>query len=309
MHLIQGYLKSCPTIILKASSIGGTGVHIFFFCSGFGLYLSYIRKPINYFGFMKKRFLKIYIPYIIVIAVSALIPFMYDGNHIRAFFSHVFMYKMFIPKYESSFGTQFWYISTLFQLYFVFVPLCRLKDKLGNKRFLILTMALSVCWWGFIAFADMSDERILSSFFLQYLWEFALGMVVAEKLKLGENIECNRFQLVIIAVFGIAVAAVAALKGGILTTFNDIFAASGYLALALFVYSLNNKMIIHIILFVSTISYELYLVHILVFKIVFTVTGVSGKMECIIGVIAFGLAVLLAHVYKQISVHLINTKI
>ena len=58
MHLLQGYIKSCPSVMIKASAIGGTGVHVFFFCSGFGLYLSYLRKPIGFVDFMKKRMLR-----------------------------------------------------------------------------------------------------------------------------------------------------------------------------------------------------------------------------------------------------------
>ena len=59
--------------MIKASAIGGTGVHVFFFCSGFGLYLSYLRKPIGFVDFMQKRMLKIYVPYIIVIFISAFV--------------------------------------------------------------------------------------------------------------------------------------------------------------------------------------------------------------------------------------------
>lgn len=44
-------------------------------CSGFGLYLSYLNKPLTYSQFLKRRFLKVYLPYIIIILVSALIPF------------------------------------------------------------------------------------------------------------------------------------------------------------------------------------------------------------------------------------------
>ena len=133
MHLLQGYIKSCPSVMIKASAIGGTGVHVFFFCSGFGLYLSYLRKPIGFVDFMKKRMLKIYVPYIIVIFISAFVPFMFNGNRIQAFLSHLFLYKMFIPEYESSFGNQFWFISTLIQLYIVFIPLCNIKRKLEKK--------------------------------------------------------------------------------------------------------------------------------------------------------------------------------
>lgn len=46
MHLIQSY--DIPKIIRTASSFGGAGVHVFILCSGFGLFLSQLNKPIPY---------------------------------------------------------------------------------------------------------------------------------------------------------------------------------------------------------------------------------------------------------------------
>ena len=297
MHLLQGYIKSCPSIVAKAAAIGGPGVHVFFFCSGFGLYLSYLRKPIGFVDFMKKRLLKIYVPYIIIILISAFVPFMFNGNRIQAFLSHLFLYKMFIPEYESSFGNQFWFISTLIQLYIVFIPLCKVKKKLGKKFFLI-TFSISVAWWIFTGITGLCNERIWGSFFLQYLWEFALGMMIAQRLEEGESIEYNRKSLFLIAVIGITIAAIASLKGGVLNTFNDLFAMSGYLSLSLFIYLFEYNWIRKLFLFISSISYELYLVHVLVFKIIFTIIPTSGKVEYLIAVFAFVLAVMIAYIYS-----------
>ena len=46
MHLVQSY--SLPSWAMKATSFGGAGVHVFILCSGFGLYLSYLNKPLGY---------------------------------------------------------------------------------------------------------------------------------------------------------------------------------------------------------------------------------------------------------------------
>lgn len=297
MHLIQGYIRSCPSIITKAAAIGGTGVHVFFFCSGFGLYLSYLRKPIGFVDFIRKRMVKIYFPYIIVVFISALVPFMFNGNHVRAFLSHLFLYKMFIPEYESSFGNQFWFISTLIQLYVIFIPLCKIKRKLGDK-FFIVTFATSIIWWIFTGITGLCNERIWGSFFLQYLWEFSLGMIIAQRLEEGKNIEYSNKSLFLVAVFGITIAAIASLKGGVLNAFNDIFAMSGYLSLSLFIYLFKCNWMKKLFLFISSISYELYLVHVLVFKVIFTIIGESGKVEYLIAIFAFGLAVIIAYVYN-----------
>ncbi len=53
MHLVQGY--GLPGWAFKATSFGGAGVHVFILCSGFGLYLSYLNKPLGYKAFLRKR--------------------------------------------------------------------------------------------------------------------------------------------------------------------------------------------------------------------------------------------------------------
>lgn len=70
MHLVQAY--PLPGFLMKATSFGGAGVHVFILCSGFGLYLSSLHKPLKYGKFLKRRFSKVYIPYVLVVLISAL---------------------------------------------------------------------------------------------------------------------------------------------------------------------------------------------------------------------------------------------
>ena len=94
-HYCQGL--HLPSLLSKAINFGGTGIHTFLFASGFGLFLSHLRKPLGYGDFLKKRFTKIYIPYIIIVTLSALIALLipiYENNW-NNYFSHVFFYKMF----------------------------------------------------------------------------------------------------------------------------------------------------------------------------------------------------------------------
>jgi len=60
-----------PYFFIEIMKFGGTGVHVFIFVSGFGLYYSFLRKPMTYVEFIKKRFVKVYIPYIIVVTIIA----------------------------------------------------------------------------------------------------------------------------------------------------------------------------------------------------------------------------------------------
>lgn len=121
MHLVQSY--PLPGFLQKATSLGGAGVHVFILCSGFGLYLSSLYKPLTYGQFLKRRFSKVYIPYLIVVIISALYFGLVCGQDVlNPLLSSVFLYKMFVPSLECAFGGQMWFVSTIIQIY-LFWPL------------------------------------------------------------------------------------------------------------------------------------------------------------------------------------------
>ena len=303
MHLIQNYITETPSFIKTASSIGGSGVHLFFLLSGFGLYYSYLKKKISFLEFIKRKFFKLYIPYIIVIFISALFPFMYNQtDKIIAVVSHVLLFKMFSTRFEDSFGAQFWYMSTIFQLYFVFIPLCRLKGKLTPPSFLRLALIISVMWWVIVAFLGFENERIWCSFFLQYLWEFAIGMVIAEFLFNGGTIIIRVKYLVPISILSLLVTTYAYYEGGYLRLFNDITSLVGYGGIALIIYSIKKfKYINFFVGEIANISYELYLIHMLVFSCLFKLLSPHRiTFQVIVGIMALGLNLILAYGYKRL---------
>lgn len=298
MHLIQGYITKIPSFISIASSIGGTGVHVFFFCSGFGLYLSYIRKKTTFIQFIKKRFKKIYIPYILIVFISFFIPCMYEYNdRISALLSHIFLHKMFIPKYEESFGGHFWFISTIIQFYLLFIPLCKIREKIPKKRYFILgSLLISIIWWFIVYFNGIINIRIWNSFCLQYLWEFTLGMHMAEYIHVHKKIKLNKFILFIIATIGIGLQASMALSSGFLKVFNDIPALFGYGSLALLLYNISSikKMSIKI----TEYSYELYLIHILIIEIIFKLLNPTNiSLQILLGLFSIIVCIFIAKLY------------
>lgn len=300
MHLIQVYLTEIPSIISKLATIGGTGVHVFIFCSGFGLYMGYTKQPKTFKDFIILRLRKIYIPYILIVLISFCIPWTYtESDRIIALLSHIFLFKMFCPKYEQSFGGQLWFISTIIQFYLVFVPLWHLKKKMrSTKLFLMCTGFISVLWWVTMAVTGNADVRIWGSFFLQYLWEFCLGMAIAEYLIENNEIRIPVSVLITSVIGGISLSALAVYGNRIFAVFNDIPALIGYGALALYIYHLsnNNKYIIDI----SCFSYEWYLVHILVFLLVFRIPASSLVAQCCLGIMALILNFIIAIGYSMI---------
>lgn len=270
MHSMQGYLDG---IWDKAISIGGTGAHVFIFCSGFGLCLSYLNKPESYIVFLKKRLSKVYFPYIIVIALFSLWRLYTVGSiNWNEVASHIFLYKMFDNNLDISICYHFWFISTIIQFY-IFFPFIIKFLRIGQWG-IIAALGISITWSSIVAILNYGDYRPWGSFFLQYLWEFVLGMWIAEKIKYN-NID-DKFiikklkvkYLVGCIIIGMSLNGIMGWYGGILKLYNDIPSMLGYISILLLIYKLNITWITKFFVFTNKISYEWYLIHGLTFIIV-----------------------------------------
>lgn len=299
MHLIQNFSKYSPTFFVKMSSIGGTGVHVFFLLSGLGLYLSYLNKKINYVNFIKKRFNKIFIPYIIIVIISFFVPCVeFEGNRFLALLSHVFLFKMFVPSLENSFGIHFWFISTIIQFYLLAIPIFILKQKTSNKTFLSIGLMISISWW-VLCFVFNFTDRILTSCLMQYLWEFFLGIIVADVLYTQKKIEIKNFYLIIIAFLGLSLQYGLAMIGDSLKIFNDIPGMFGYLFIALLIMKIN--VFRNLVELIGKKSYELYLVHILIFTIIYRFfTPFNMITDIMMIIISFFVAIIFSYLYANL---------
>ncbi|MFT5702555.1 MAG: peptidoglycan/LPS O-acetylase OafA/YrhL [Desulforhopalus sp.] len=268
-HYLQPFSSG---IMEKAIMFGGAGVHLFFLLSGFGLGLS--SQHLNYSAFYKKRLVKIYIPYVIVILLIFCLSNLFDlysPTSLYALGGHVFLYKMFDESIVGSFGYHFWFISTILQLYLVFPIIIKLKICTSSMVFVVLVMSLSIVFWFGSSLSGLADQRVVNSFFLQYLWEFSMGIVLADMYIKNKY----RFWKVNIAisfllcVIGVGVTGVLAIKGGrVGKSFNDLFSLVGIFSSSVLCYwFLENyfKYGKRLILFIGSVSYELYLLHMVVF--------------------------------------------
>lgn len=298
MHLLLYF--DLPSVLQNAIGFGGAGVHVFILVSGFGLCLSQMNRPLTYFQFLKRRIAKVYIPYIIIIAISALIPFMYNGNRLLAFFSHVFLFKMFSENLMNSFGSQFWFISMIICLYLIFPVLFNLVIK-HKWVVVICSFLVSLIYATIVGLLDKSGLRIWNSFFLQYVGEFSFGMMLAVKYR--ENPEFvkipSKWLLLVLAVIGIAITGYTGIKGGDLKLYNDIPSLIGYLSLALLIYSFGIKWIIRFFTCSNKFSYEWYLVHMLIFTCIFHFFEKGYLMATIALVLSCGLAMLYNNLLKK----------
>ena len=268
MHLCQGYTSGA---LHKALSFGGAGVHVFILCSGLGLYLSYLKKPLGYKDFLRKRFAKVYVPYAIAVLLWGVwLMVMNGGFPLQEVMSHLLLYKMFSVELDTSLCYPYWFISTIIQFYLAWPLIVRLVRCRGGY---FIALAISLVWSSIVGALGYEELRPWGSFFLQYLWEFCLGMWIAEKISKGCWLELidgrglKWWWLLIGVIGGMSITGLMAWNGGALKLYNDIPSLMGYLSVMLLIYKIGVKVVNRFFVWASNFGYELYLVHSLVFVV------------------------------------------
>jgi peptidoglycan/LPS O-acetylase OafA/YrhL len=278
-----------PGFAQKAIVFGGTGVHLFFLLSGFGLALS---KHSNSVGdFYRRRIVKVWWPYAVVLTLSwglsagwQLFP---DGG--AAWLAGVLGYQMFFPAYIESFGGHFWFISAILQFYLVFPGLLWLFRRWDNGLYFVaFCVAASVMWWVLVYALDKGAVRTWNSFFMQFLWEFGLGMALAHTIKTEKMPhwivrwwQPEKWWLWILGgLAGAAAMLLLVLKTGQLgPIFNDIPALTGYGMLCVGVYWLAVRyapVVERLLTWLGEISFSVYLVHIIVLELFLFILRING---------------------------------
>lgn len=133
------------SILYRALSAqaGFLGVAIFFFLSGFGLMESEQRSHLECIDFFKRRFLKVYLPVLIVSLLWMIItPFILNDSPFRGIEIEMGGGKaLVISNIFVNFGDGvLWFIKVLVFLYFLFFiySYIRTKNKIGSILFLVL---------------------------------------------------------------------------------------------------------------------------------------------------------------------------
>lgn len=168
-----------------------------------------------------------------------------------------------------------------------------IKDKIGTKFFCVMCCLISIVWWVFSAITGLSSERIWGSFFLQYLWEYSIGMILADYLSEKESVELSVHYIIALMIVGIGAEGFLGYKGGWGRTFNDIPALLGFVSLGLLF--CQSKGLRKIGKRIANISYEWYLLHILVFTIVFSISD-----NLLFSVLALLTSLCSAIIYKNV---------
>jgi peptidoglycan/LPS O-acetylase OafA/YrhL len=305
-----------PQMLERAIAFGGTGVHLFFLLSGFGLSLSTISTSAG--TFYLRRMTKVWLPYVLVLTISLVLSLQFGlyPDKWAAFLAGVFLYQMFIEVHIESFGGHFWFISAIMQFYLIYPLLRALYQRLNAPWiFLGICMAISITWWLLVFDWHKSIWRSWNSFFLQFLWEFALGMVLADFYRQKEHKKFvfkpdfwnyTWWVYLPVGLFFLLIVVFTYLKlGDVSRAFNDIPALIGYTSLCVFTYHVSRMFLPPLAWFfewIAGFSYSLYLTHALVLTIYLKILYDAGVAASAWTMLPFWVIILLAaRVFEPIS--------
>lgn len=293
-----------PPLLARANQIGGAGIYVFLFASSYGLYFS---RTTSWRLFYVKRFQKVLLPYYIAVTLifvtNHFVP-LYPAGW-PAYLSHLLLYKMFYPSYMESFGPHFWFVSTIVQFYLLWPGLLAVASRLSAPALLGLALLVSLLYSALLLRLGVPHVRVWCSSAIQYLWLFALGLVVARErwlpalLRLG----AGRYGLLLVVGLGAAVLlnAFAGEQGNVL---NDYFMFIAYFSGCVLLFLLGQRVpvLMRGVLWLESFSYSIYLVHLFVFALylkavdqleihLYEVPVVA--LFCVVAALAFDKAVLL----------------
>ena len=247
--------------------------------------------------------MKVYLPYILIIFVCALVPYTYaDDDRFAALLSHVFLYKMFVPKYCQSFGP-YWFMSSIFQYYLLFYAIIKLKDKVNNnKRFLLIWIVISLVWsilaWCFPLIREKLDWVFDTCIFL-HGWVFAWGLLTAELLHQKKVVFVTVKNLLLTTCISMVVTLIAT-YGTDIQYLKEIPRGVFLMCFATIAWAICGEAIQRFIVWCGSFSFEWYLTHMLILEGIFRLTNpVSLKNQLIFCGSGFIITAFAAWLYHQ----------
>ena len=269
--------------------LGYQAVHLFFILSGFGLTLSALlvekkTDRIRWFGFIKKRFIRLYPSYWLILAIYLLLNFFQYHSFLGLLKTYV-KGAIFLDVIPAT-----WYIPILLQLYLLFPFLFYFLKKLSIKNFLLLSLLVKTVSSAIIITTSLlAFDTILGFGYgglapggiaLTRLFEFCFGMAIAKHWFTHER-SVDAFTVfqkpkaIILGIFLECLGIFLSLKYTAIRFIDHdipvgLFISDAFIGVGIFIISLNLVFLVDGLLkskskawldLISNGTYEAYLVH------------------------------------------------
>jgi peptidoglycan/LPS O-acetylase OafA/YrhL len=182
-------------VVKVVCGLGYHGVAIFIVMSGFLQMWSNRKRGVGYrersFTYFTKRALRIYPLYWIAMLIVILFRISQDQTvaimgmlevwpvSLTQFFVDLVGMQAFTPLQMLSLNPSFWFISMIIQFYLIFPAMRGFYMRLGDKRFLLVSLAANLGCLFLSHFIALIHPLFAMGFFGSWLFLFSLGMVLA----------------------------------------------------------------------------------------------------------------------------------
>lgn len=269
--------------------LGYQAVHLFFILSGFGLTLSALlvekkTDRIRWFGFIKKRFIRLYPSYWLILAIYLLLNFFQYSSFLGLLKTYV-KGAIFLDVIPAT-----WYIPILLQLYLLFPFLFYFLKKLSIKNFLLLSLLVKTVSSAIIITTSLlAFDKILGFGYgglapggiaLTRLFEFCFGMAIAKHwFTHDRSVDAftvfQKPKAIILGIFLECLGIFLSLKYTAIRFIDHdipvgLFISDAFIGIGIFIISLNLVFLVDGLLkskskawldLISNGTYEAYLVH------------------------------------------------
>lgn len=245
-----------PRIVAQILSIGDYGVDLFLLLSGLGVYYSLNKQPVKNFTagvfFLKKRFCRIFIPYLMVYIPYCIFMMSLGEYSIRDSLLCVTTLEYWVSHRGA------WFVSLILVLYLLSPPLCRLMNSKGKWIYVvvILIVIMAICNFPSVdAFNRGITNNVVSA--LDRVPSFVLGMAVGSACKQEKHLSVLWILLPIV-IYVICVKGFFISKGLVFM----LIPLMAYLLLLFLNLMKNVKWCINLFNYLGKISLESYLTNI-----------------------------------------------
>jgi peptidoglycan/LPS O-acetylase OafA/YrhL len=137
------------SLVLNFSPVGlgWIGVQLFLVISGFLIHYIHLQlgKDYNWWSFFKKRFWRIYPPYIIALLIIFIYTYKNNASNCSDFWYHTFLVHNLTESHYFSVNPSFWSIALEAQLYLLYPIVIFCLRWISFRNFFILSIFLYVC--------------------------------------------------------------------------------------------------------------------------------------------------------------------
>lgn len=278
---------------------GSWGVAVFLFLSGYGLHESYMKNGLE--KFWSKRFLTVYVPYIVIVIIEMVIDICFLK---RVYSIQTIVYAIF-GNGQAVDGT-LWYIFYLILFYLAFWIIYRIVKKDSYLAILILTtfgFTIAILW-----VVGIYHTPVWSGI---YFWLFPAGCLISKLSsesiiygRLCTKLHELRWLHLVFSILWIVILIISTYISGIIGTIASAYWFAIGVVLFAILYpkkSINNKLLISF----GGLSYYVYLVEgVFLTKYDFSFRLVENRVISL--VIYFVVCVVSAILLKTIISHLLN---